>query len=202
MLASNSSPSHYTPFAYALQQRRREVLAKHPVVRHYAPSRVTYDLQQRRKTLLVGHSSPVPSRSDLLTSYINEGGQCRSATQHSGTELHLDRIRLLPTAAKAGSVSRPLSNQALDCILVGFTYNLQQLRRAVLAGHTARRRCTPSRPDSLTNYRAALASHSALGHYTLSRLDVLTLYSSEVSRPVNPYNTALYFNRIDLRHHR
>ena len=39
----------------------------------------TYILQQRRRSVLAGHSAPwndTPSRSDSLTYYSSEGGQC------------------------------------------------------------------------------------------------------------------------------
>ena len=108
--------------------------------------------------MLPGHSAPMhytPSRLDSLTPYSSEEGQCWPATLHPGTTLHHSRIHLLPTAEMKGSVSRPLRAQALHSILVGFTYELQQRRRRVLAGH------------------------SALRHYTTYRLVLLTNYSSE-----------------------
>ena len=46
------------------------------------------------------------ARSDSLTRYSSEGGQCQQATQHSYTTLDLGRIRLLATAANQGSISR------------------------------------------------------------------------------------------------
>ena len=70
-----------------------------------------------------------------------------------GTTLNPGRIHLHPTAAKEGSVSRPISAQALHSIS-GFTYILPQSRRAVLAGHSAPKNYTSSRSDSLTSYRS------------------------------------------------
>ena len=105
--------------------------------------------------MLAGHSAPrhyTPSWSGSLTTYSSEGGQCKPATQHPGTTPHPGRIHLLATAVKEGSVSRPLSTQSLHCIPGGFTYELQQRRRALLAGHSAPRHYTPSRADSLTRY--------------------------------------------------
>ena len=51
--------------------------------------------------------------------------------------------------------SRPLSTQALLPIPIGFTYELQQPRRAVLAGHFAPKHYTSSRLDSLTCYSSS-----------------------------------------------
>ena len=90
--------------------------------------------------MLAGHSAPkhyTPSRSDSLTNYRSEGGQCYPATQHPGTILDLGRIHLRTTAAKKSSVSQPLITQALHSIVFGLTYLLQQRRRAVLAGLSA-----------------------------------------------------------------
>ena len=48
--------------------------------------------------------------------------------------------------------SRPLSTQALRPIPVGFTYELQQRRRAVLASNFVPKHYTSSRSNSLTCY--------------------------------------------------
>ena len=92
--------------------------------------------------MLVDHSAPrhcTPPRPDSLTNYSSEEGQCQPATQYPGTTLHRGRIQLLATAAKEGSVSQPVSTRALHSSSVGFTYSLQQRRRALLAGHSAPR---------------------------------------------------------------
>ena len=93
----------------------------------------TYILRQRRRAVLAGHSVPrlsIASRSDPLTSCSRGGEQ----------------------------FSQPFSIQALDCISFGSTYNLQQRRRAVLAGHSALRHYTSSRSDSLTSYRSKIGN--------------------------------------------
>ena len=58
-------------------------------------------------------------------------------------------------SSKGAVFSRPLSTQALRPLPIGFTYELRQRRRAVLAGHFAPK------------------------HYTSSWLDLLTCCSSE-----------------------
>ena len=67
---------------------------------------------------------------------------------------HPRQIHLRATGAEEGSISRPFSTQVLRVIPVGFTYSLQQRRRAVLAGHSAPRHCAPWRSDSLTRYNS------------------------------------------------
>ena len=105
---------------------------------------------------------------------------------------------------------RPFSTYALLPTSVGFTYRLQQQKRAVLAGHSAPMQYSPSRSDSLTYYsskgvrcqpprsthaplyisagftyflqqqkRAALAGYSVPAHYSLSWSDSHTCYSSK-----------------------
>ena len=100
--------------------------------------------------MLASHTARTTLHS--LTPYSTKGGQCKPATQHPRTTLHLGRIHLLPTAAKKDSVSQPLSTQGLRLISVGFTYFLKQRSRAVLAGHSAPRQYTPSHLGSLTAY--------------------------------------------------
>ena len=61
--------------------------------------------------MLAGHSAPDNTQSESLTRY-SKRGRCWPITQRPGTTLHLGRIHLQATAAKAGSVSRSLSTQA------------------------------------------------------------------------------------------
>ena len=139
-------------------------------------------LPQRRRAVLAGHSAPrhyTPSRPASLTSYSSEGG---SVSRPLSTQaLHSISIRftyILPQR-KEGSISRPRHNTKPRS--VGFTYFLQQRRRAVLAGHPAPRHYTQSRSDPLTIYsrrRAVLAVHSGTT-LNLGRSDSLTSYSSE-----------------------
>ena len=135
--------------------------------------------------MLAGHSVPThytPSRSDSLTRYRREGGQCYPATQHPRTTLHLGRIHLLATATKEGSISRPLSTQALHYISIGFTYSLQQQIRPVsrlLSTHALHSISIGFTYSLQQRRRAVSASHSAPRNYTSSRSDSLTPYSSK-----------------------
>ena len=70
----------------------------------------------------------------------------------SGTSPHTGRIHLLPTAAKEGSVSRQAIAQVLHLTPVGFTYVLQERRRAALASRSTPRCYTPQCSGSLTHY--------------------------------------------------
>ena len=80
MLAGHPTPKHYTPF-------RSDSLTSYSseggsVIQPLSTSisvGFTYELQQRGRSVLAGHSAPrhyTPSWSDSLTSYSSEGGQC------------------------------------------------------------------------------------------------------------------------------
>ena len=147
------------------------------------------------------HTTPNPGRVHL---------RAAAAKDISSTQtLHLGRNLLRARAAKEGSVSRPLITQAFHSISVGFTYELEQRRMAVLAGHPAPSHYTSGRihllPTAATEgsvsrplstqplhsilvgftyllqlrRRVVLAGHSAPRHYTLSRSDSLTRYRSK-----------------------
>ena len=102
------------------------MLAGHSTPRNYTPTRFTYDLQRRRAEL-VDHSAPrhyTPSQSNSLTSYRIEGGLCQTDIPNPDTTPRRGQIHLPTTAAKEGSVSRPLCTQTLHPVAVKFTYEL------------------------------------------------------------------------------
>ena len=71
--------------------------------------------------MLARNSKRTPSRSDSLTRYRNEGGQCQPVTQNAP---HLGRVHLQSTEAKEGSVCRRFSTYLLNSTSGRFTYCL------------------------------------------------------------------------------
>ena len=96
-------------FTYFLQNRMRTVLAGHLAPGHYTRRGRIHLLPTEPKEGSFSRPLRTPSRSNSLTLYSSKEGQCQPTTQRPGTTPHLDRILLLATAAKEGSVSRRLS---------------------------------------------------------------------------------------------
>ena len=77
-LSTQALHSISVDFSYSLQERKEVSVSRtfrtQPL--HSISSGFSYTLQQRRRVVLAGPSAPTPSRSDSLTSYSSEGGQC------------------------------------------------------------------------------------------------------------------------------
>ena len=99
-------------FTYSLEQSVSRPLSTQEL--HPIPVEFTYFLQQRRRAVLAGHSAPRhythPGRIHLRATAAKEGSVSRPLSQ----AIHpIPGGFLLPTVVKKGSVSQPLSTQAL-----------------------------------------------------------------------------------------